>query len=176
MDDTLELQGQGPAAVGRVGAVHDDGHGVHGLGVDEHVELDQVGLAVVDDFIVQGGEALGHGFETVEEVVDDLREGQLIADDHACGGHVAHVLLDAALLLAQPQHVADIVVGDVDLHAHKGFGDGGDLLLRGQVAGIVDVEGLAVGAGHPVDDRRGRGDELGLELALQALLDDLHVE
>ena len=99
--------------------------------------------AVVDDLVIQGGEALGHGLESIEEVVDDLGEGQLVTDDHAGGRHVAHVLLDAALLLAQLQRVAHVIVGHMDLHAHERFGNGGDLLLRGQIAGIVDVENLA---------------------------------
>jgi len=41
---------------------------------------------------------------------------------------------------------------------------------------VVDLQRLAVGGVHPVDDRGRRGDEVHLEFAFQAFLDDLHMQ
>ncbi len=46
----------------------------------------------------------------------------------------------------------------------------------GQVGRIVDLHHLAVGPQNLVDDRRRGGDQVQVVLALEALLDDLHVQ
>lgn len=91
-------------------------------------------------------------------------------------GQVAHILLDAAFFLAQPEHAAHVLVGGVDFQPGVGFVQGGDLLGLGQLARVVDGEGFAARGLHLVDDRRGGGDEVGPEFPFQAFLDDLHVE
>jgi hypothetical protein len=50
------------------------------------------------------------------------------------------------------------------------------MLCGRQVGRVVDQLHLAVGLVHPVLDRRGGGDEREVELALEALLHDLHVQ
>ena len=52
----------------------------------------------------------------------------------------------------------------------------GDPLRRGQLGRVVDLLYLPLRIGDPVDHRRRRGDEGEVVLALQPLLDDLHVE
>ena len=51
-----------------------------------------------------------------------------------------------------------------------------DALQFGHLVGALDGEHLAVHLVHPVDDRRGGGDQIQAELALQPFLDDLHVQ
>ena len=107
--------------------MHDDGQGVHGLAVEQDVQTHQVGLAVVDGLVVHAGVAARAGLEPVEEVIDDLGEGQLVGHHHAVGGQVVQVLLGAALVLAELHDVAHVFVGHVDVHAHIGLVKGLDL-------------------------------------------------
>ena len=51
-----------------------------------------------------------------------------------------------------------------------------DLLHRREQVGALDGDHVSADLVHPVDDGRGGGDQLKVELALQPLLDDLHVE
>ena len=56
------------------------------------------------------------------------------------------------------------------------FLDFGDLALIGPAGRIVDFDELAVGQRDLVAHARGGGDEVEIVLALEAFLDDLHVE
>src|SRR5438105_1891766 len=51
-----------------------------------------------------------------------------------------------------------------------------DLLWFGKFRGIVDFFNDAVGAGDPVSHTRSRCDQVKRELALETLLNDLHVQ
>ncbi len=51
-----------------------------------------------------------------------------------------------------------------------------DFVRRGEFCGIVHVLDLAVGACHLIDHRRCAGDQGQLVLALEPLLDDVHVQ
>ena len=89
---------------------------------------------------------------------------------------ILHVDQHAALALAKIHQAAHIVVGGVQMHIHKG------LLLLDDVAGvrvtggIVDHLHSAVGQGQAVAHAGGGGDDVQIELPLQTLGDDLHVQ
>ena len=163
------------AAVGLV-PVDDEGQGVHLLAVEQQIDLDQVGSAVVQELVVQGGVAFGPGLQGVKEVIDNFVQGHVIMDLDQVGVEILHVFELAPALLAHGHDVADVVRG----------GDDGDLderlpLLRddggvGVVVGVVHADLRAVGLGHFVNDVGQGGDEVQVELPLQALLNDLHVE
>ena len=63
-----------------------------------------------------------------------------------------------------------------DLGLEVGLLDALDARDVGQVLGTGDAHHLAIGPEHVVVDRGRGGDEVQAELALEALLDDLHVQ
>ena len=89
---------------------------------------------------------------------------------------IGHVYLIAALLIAQRDHVAEVVLW----HEHR---DGDDRLANlldlrqfGELGRVFDVDQAAVTQHYFVDDGRRRGDQVLVELALETLLDDLHMQ
>ncbi len=88
------------------------------------------------------------------------------------------VLVDiAALFQDELHHVADVFVGDHDEDVHDGLAD----FLRcpagpGRSVGLSTIISLAVGLADLIDDGRIGGDDVHVELAAEALLDDFHVE
>ena len=46
----------------------DHGQGVHFLAVHQDIQLDQVAVPVVDEFVVEGAVALGDGFQLVVKI------------------------------------------------------------------------------------------------------------
>ena len=114
--------------------------------------------------------------QAVVEVEHHLVERQLVGDQHAVGRLELQRFLDPALVLAQLQDGADELRrrqhgrGD---HRLLDLGDGAGIRQLGRV---VDLDGVAVGGGHPVEHARRGGDQVHAELALEPLLDDLHVQ
>ena len=114
--------------------------------------------------------------QPVVEVEHDLVERQLVGDQHAVRGEVLDRLLDAALLLAELQDGADVLGRR---QHHRGDDRLFDLLDPagiGQLRRAVDLLHHAVGGRHPVEHARRGGDQVHVELALEPLLDDLHVQ
>ena len=64
----------------------------------------------------------------------------------------------------------------MDVDADVGLIEVGDAGWIGELRRVVDFRGLAVRRLHPVDDRGGRSDEVHLEFAFEAFLNDLHVQ
>ena len=156
--------------------VGDEGQGVHLVAVEEHIHLHQLGGLVPVQLVIQGGVALGPGLQGVEEVIDDLADGHGVVELGQVGVQVLHILKNTPAVLAQGHDVAHIVGGrdDGDLGVGLlGLGDGAGV---GVVVGVIHHDHRAVGLGDLVYDRGEGGDEVQIELPLQALLDDLHVE
>ena len=78
-------------------AVYQGRERIHRLAVEEDVQFDQVGAAVVYGGIVEGGIAPRDGFEAVVKVEDDLGQRQLEAQLYAIGGEVELVEQCSAL-------------------------------------------------------------------------------
>ena len=174
-DQLLELLDHRPAAGLGAGAVDHHGEGVDRLVVDEDLHLDEVVLLVAGQLVVEGGVALGDGLQPVVEVEDHLVERQVV-DDHGAGAGVGEVELDAAAVLAELEDVAEVVVGDEDRRLDPRLLDVVDAHRVGHVGGVVQLEQRAVGLVDVVDHRGRGGDEVEVELALEALADDLEVE
>ena len=155
--------------------MHEHGEGVDGLGVDEDRHLDEIARAIIGDDIIEAGVALGDGLQPIIEIEHDFVEGQVI-DGHGALAHIAQVDLQAAPLLTELQHGAQMFIRRQDRRADPGLGDLLDLHDIGHVGGIVQVDLLAVGELDLIDDA-GRGrDEVEVELARQALLNDLQMQ
>ena len=155
---------------------HDHGQGVHGVAVQQEVQLDQIALAVLLELVVVAGIAAAPALDGIEEVVDDLTQRQRIVqiDPHII--EVLHVDEDAALLLAEIHQAADVLVGGVEVDVHERLLLLDDVGRVGVAGRVVDHLHGAVGQGQPVADAGGGGDDVEVKLPLQTLGDDLHVE
>ena len=175
-DDFLEFGGEVAAALDRFVAVDDGREGLDGFRGDEHVHFDHVGGAVAGVFIVHRTVAFAHRFKAVVEVDEDVGEGDFRSEHDAEFIDRFGVFQFTAFLHDELHDIANVFSGNHDKDAHDGLADFCDDLLLGEVGGVVDDEFLAVGLGDLVDDRRIGGDDVHVELAAEAFLNDLHVE
>ena len=87
-----------------------------------------------------------------------------------------HIGRDATVLDSELHDGTRILGRADDLCLEVGLFDALDARGLGQILRAADIEHLAVSLVHVVVDRGARGDQVQIELALQALLDDLHVQ
>ena len=87
-----------------------------------------------------------------------------------------HVGCNAAVLDSKLHDGTRILRRADDLCLKVGLFDTLDARGLGQILRAADIDHLAVSLVHVVVDRRARGDQVQIELALQTLLDDLHVQ
>src|SRR5256885_5659038 len=175
-NDGLQLLHQPPALCLRLAAVGDDRQRVHRLAGHQDVDLDQLTLAESDHLVVHRRVALGARLQLVVEVVDDLAERDLVLQDHAVAGPVLKVLEGPAPVLTELYHRTDVSRGDDDRELDERFGDALDHGRLRQRRRIVDLDDSPAAERHLVLDGRRGGDELQLELSLQALLDDFQMQ
>uniref|UniRef100_A0A0N4ZLE2 Glucosamine_iso domain-containing protein n=1 Tax=Parastrongyloides trichosuri TaxID=131310 RepID=A0A0N4ZLE2_PARTI len=174
-DQLLHLLDHAAAARLGAGAVDQHRQGVHRLGVDQDRHLDQVADLVVGDLIVERGVALRDRLQPVVEVEHHLVQRQLI-DHQGAGADVGQFDLAAATVLAQLDHPAEVFVGGQDGGLDPRLADRLDLHDVRQVGRVVQVDLGPVAQADLVDDRRRRRDQVEVELAAQALLNDLEVQ
>ena len=89
---------------------------------------------------------------------------------------ILHVDQLAPLLLAEVHQAAHIVVGGVEVDVGEGLLLLDDLGGVGVAGGVIDHLHRAVGLGNPILHRGGGSDQVEIELPLQPLGDDLHME
>ena len=80
-DERLEPLDQCLAGRLRIRAVDDEAQRVHGLAVDQHVELHQVAGPIADVGVVEAGVAARSALEQVVEVDDQLGQRHLEMED-----------------------------------------------------------------------------------------------
>src|SRR3990172_9437021 len=174
-DPGLELLGQRfPSLVGLV-PVGDDRQGVDRVPVQQDVELDQVRAPELEEVVVERGVAPRQGLQLVVEVDDDLGQREVEGEVNALAD-VLHRLVVTAGLLGELVDRAHELGGQEDRAPDERLLDLRDVPDGRELGRVVDLGGLPLGRHHPVADRRGGGDQGQPELALEPLLDDLHVE
>src|SRR6266436_6430473 len=174
-DDPAELLGQRLALLVGLVAVGDDAQRVHGVAVEQDVELDHVGLAELEEVVVERCVALRDGLELVVEVDHDLRERE-VELDVAPLAEVLERLVLAPLVLRELVDLAHELRRHEDGAADVGLLDPLDLVHGGQLRRVVDLEGLPLQRHHAEAHARSRDDQREVELALEPLLDDFEVE
>jgi hypothetical protein len=155
--------------------VHDAAERVDRFAVQQHVHADQLARFVAERFVVERGVAPRARLQLVEEVEDDLGERELVVDLGSLGREVAHVDQLSTTRLAQLEDRAEVL--------GRGDDGGEDHRLLDVVVGaglwhlarVVDDDRL-VAADHVELDVRRRRDQLEIELALETLLHDVHME
>ena len=126
--------------------------------------------------IVKRGIAFRDGLQFVVEVDDDFCQGHVVIQFHTVARHIFLFDQFAALAQAKGHDVADIVcagdnrgadIGLLDTVYLGGIGHSGGIVHLAQ--GAVLVKDVIAHVGH-------RGDDVHIELAVQTLLHNLHVE
>src|SRR5690606_22081965 len=174
-DQILHLLDQLAPLVGGVVAVHDQRQGVDLLVVDQDIQPHQLGRLEAVEGVIQGSIAAADRLQSVEEVEYHLVHRQIVADLHL-GAEEDHVALYATLLDTQGYDAAKMVLGHKNIGAHDRLAHLLDHRRVGQARGVVDIDDVAVLLHHLIDHGGGGGDQVQVVLALQTLLDDLHVQ
>ena len=156
--------------------MHDDRQRVHGIPVDEDIQLHERRRPEAGHMVVEGGVAARNGLQLVVEVEHDFVERQFVGDEHPVRRQVLQRFLDAALVLAQLQDSAHVLVGREDHRRDDWLVDPRNPAGVRQLGGAVDLLHLAVGRRHAVQDARRGRHEVDVELTFQPLLHDLHVQ
>ncbi|OQA43229.1 MAG: hypothetical protein BWY52_01948 [Chloroflexi bacterium ADurb.Bin325] len=156
--------------------MHDHAQRIHRVLVDQHVEPDHVRRAIALHVIVQAGIAAAARLQLVVEVGQDLNERDVIAQQHPALIQILLRLELPAAVRHQIHHDADILRGREHVDLHPRLADLRDHGRVGQLDRAVDHHLAAVGQGHLVLDARRGEHQIQVVLALQPLLDDLHVE
>ena len=87
-----------------------------------------------------------------------------------------HVGRDAAVLDGELHDGTRVLRRADDLCLEVGLLNALDARSLGQILRAADIDHLAIGLVHVIVHRGARGNEVKIELALQALLDDLHMQ
>src|SRR5580700_1640259 len=126
--------------------------------------------------VIERSVAAGDGFKAVVEVEHDFVERQLVMQHDAGGADIFESLLLAAFVLDQLQDSADVFfVGEDGCENHRLF-NFGDFAGVGPARRIIDFDHFAVSLVDLVAHAGSGGDEFERELALEALLNDFHME
>jgi hypothetical protein len=155
----------------------DDAQRIDRFTVDEDVDLREVGRPVAQLLVVHRGVALAAALELVEVVDDQLGEGHLEVEDDPVGVEVLHVLEQPAAVRRELHQRPDVTGWGDDAEVDPRLLDRLDVRRVRQEGRVVDRDlAAAVEELDVVLDRWRRRDEVEPELALEPLLDDLHVE
>ena len=174
-NDFTHLGRDFPAAVLRLRSVHDHRKRVDFIAVDQHVDLDDVRRAILLELVIHRSVAARDGLQPIEEVEHDLGHRDLVRELNL-PAVVLHVDLVAALLRAQRDDRTHIVLRHVKIHGDDRLANLLDLRGIGHLRRVLDHDRRAVALHDLIDHGRRRGDEVHVELALEALLHDLHVQ
>ena len=144
--------------------------------VDEQVDLDEVGGGVALGLVVETGVSLGPALQLVEEVDDHLGQRDHVDELDALRREVLHLDHLGPAALAQVHDRPGVLGGRQDGGTEHRLVDMVEVGGLGELARVVHVDRGPVGQMGQVRDRGGGGDQGEVELALQALADDLHVQ
>jgi len=144
--------------------------------VDQDIHFNEVGLAVVGVFVIHGGISAAHAFEAVIKVDQHFVEGQIAGEhDPLCIDGIGSGDRPP-LLHYQLHHIAHVFGRCDDGGNDEGLLHRLDLADIRQVGRIIDLQRFAVSEVNAINDVRVRGDDVEVEFAAQALLNNLHVK
>ena len=126
------------------------------------------------EVVVEAGVPARSRLQLVVVVEDDLAERKVVDEQHAILREVLHVVEAAAALVRELHHRADVLLRDDDRRADVRLLD--VLELARHLRRVVHLELLADTRLDAVGDVRRGHEQVEVELPLQPLADDLHVE
>jgi hypothetical protein len=121
--------------------MQDDRKGIDALAVDQHVELDDVGRPVFLEVVIERSVAARDGLQAVEEIHHHFGHRHLVHELHLATV-VGHVDLVAALLIAQGDDVAEVVLRNEIGGDDDRFADLLDLRQFRQLGRVFDLTRL----------------------------------
>ena len=154
----------------------DDAEGVHRFAIEQHVELHELARPIRQEFVVERRVAAGDRLELVIEVENDLGERKLPVELDARRIEILHAAIHAAPLLSQVHNAADVLGRHEDPGLDVRLFDPIDFGAVRQQARILDQLHAAIGLVDVVLDIRNRADKIEIELTLQSLAHDFHVQ
>ena len=154
----------------------DQGEGVHGVAVHQHVQLYHLGRFVTVIFVVQRAVPSCDTFDPVVKIDQDFIQWNAPDENDALIIQRLCLLDDPALFSCKVHDVADVFVGAHEVCLHHRLGNGGDEVLLGKINRVVDVHFLPAGCDDLVYHAGIGGDDVHVELAPQPLLNDLQME
>jgi hypothetical protein len=156
-------------------AVDHDGERVDRLVVHQDLHLDEVVLAVADHLVVEAGIALGHRFQPVVEVEDDLVQRQVV-DHHGAAAGIGEVQLlprrSWQSFSTSPRYSS----GTRIVALIRGSSIWSMVAASGMSAGLCSSIIVPSRMVDVVDDRGRGGDEVDIVFAFQPVADDLEVQ
>ncbi len=155
--------------------MHDDGQRIDFLAVEQDVDLDHVGGPELLELVVHGRIAARYRFQLVEEIQHDFAQRHFVGQ-HDLLAVIGHVQLHAPLLVRQGHDRAHIVLRHIKMHGDDGFANLVDLAGVGNLGRVFNLEDIPIGLQHFVHHAGRSSDQILVELALQTLLDDFHVQ
>ena len=162
-----------PARVGAV-AVDDQAERVDRLAGEEDVDPDELARLEAEHVVVEAGIALRPALQLVVVVVDDLREREVEDEEHALLAQILQVVEAAAALVVQLHDGADVLLGHDRRRPDVRLLDGLDLAAASRPGCAPRPPRLP--SEHAVGDVRRRHEQVEVELALEPLAHDLHVQ
>ena len=126
--------------------------------------------------VVEGRIPLGDALQLVVEVDDDFAQRHVVVDFHAVARNVFLLHQLAALAQTEGHDGADVVGTGDDRSADVGFLDVVDHRDVGHAAGVVHLHDMALLVEYLVRYVGHGGDDVHVELAVQTLLHNLHME
>src|SRR3984957_9672642 len=175
-DHLAHLFAQRPAPFVSLVAMHDYRKRVHHLAIDPNIQFNQRPCPEVQKLVVQRRVAAAYRFQAIVKVEDDFGQRQLVVQDYALLAEEAQIALDAAAILAQLHHGAEVLLRHVDRREDERLFDRLDRVLVGQQRRIVDRRQLTGNGAHLVGDRRRGHDQVDAEFALEPFLRDFHMQ
>ena len=154
----------------------DDGKGVHGLAVQQHVEPHEVARPVFEELVVERRVTARDRLQLVVEVENDLCERELPAELDPGGVDVVHPPVHAPSLLAQLHDGPDVLRRGDDAGLDVWLFDVIDLRAVWHQAGILDQVDGAVRAVDVILHVRHGADQIEVEFSLEPLAHDFHME
>src|SRR5262249_5730841 len=139
-------------------------------------QLHEIGRAVTRKVIVERCIAAGDGLQTIVEIQNDFIQRHLIRKEDAARGDVLEPLLLAAFLFDKLEDRSYKFIGAHDESRDDGFFDLSNVLRFGKFGRIVYFLGLAVRSSDAIAHAWRGGNQRQLELPLESLLDDFHME
>ena len=141
---------------------------------DEDVDAREVAGTEPGQVVVEARVAARPRLQLVVEVEDDLAERKLVEEVHAPLAQVLHVVEGPAALVRELHDRADVVLGNDHGRLHVRLLD--LLELARHLRRVVHLHLLTRPRRRAVGDVRRGDEEVEVELALEALADDLHVQ
>src|SRR6185312_43314 len=108
-NEILELVGDLAAPLVRLVAMDDHGERIHWLAVDQHVELDEIALPVLEHLVIERRVSAADRLEPVEEIQNYLAQRKLEVELYARRVDVRHVLVHTATLGRERHDRSDII-------------------------------------------------------------------